>query len=78
MKFKDFLNESNSDYRAGDVVEVHSHTKGTDSGKYGTFNIEKVTNTMIYVYDHIAKETIKFNKNSLREIGLNSSLMIVK
>lgn len=76
MNFKEFLNESSTLYKEGDVVDVYSHTNGTDSGKYGTFNIEKVTSTMIYVYDHNTKETIKFNKSTLREIGPNSSLMI--
>ena len=75
MKFSDFLNES-VEYKVGDVVTLYSHTHGVVSGEYGKFNIEKITNTMIYVYDHNEKNTIKFNKKTKREIGDNSSLII--
>lgn len=77
MSFQDFLNESAAkEYAVGDVVNIHSHTSGSSTGEYGSFNIEKVTSTQIQVYDHNTKETLKFNKKTLRGISKDDHLLI--
>ena len=60
----------------GDVVDVYQHRSGVDLGKYGTFNIERETPTIIVVYDHNTKESLKFNRATGRGIGPASQLMI--
>jgi hypothetical protein len=60
----------------GDVVQVHQHQRGKDMGKYGTFNIERETPTIIVVYDHSTGEMLKFNRATGRGIGPASQLMI--
>jgi hypothetical protein len=46
---------------SGDVVQVHQHQHGKDMGKYGAFNIERETPTVIVVYDHNTGEMLKFS-----------------
>lgn len=60
----------------GDVVQIHQHQHGKDMGKYGTFNIERETPTIIVVYDHNTGEMLKFNRATGRGIGPASQLMI--
>jgi hypothetical protein len=59
-----------------DTIDLHSHKTGTDMGKYGTFNVEKTTPTMIHAYDHNTGKIIKINKKSGRGIGEHSDLML--
>ena len=59
-----------------DVVQVHQHQHGKDMGKYGAFNIERETPTVIVVYDHNTGEMLKFNRITGRGIGPASQLMI--
>jgi hypothetical protein len=61
-----------------DKVLVHSHKMGTDTGKYGIFNVEKVTSTHLTAHDHNTGKKIKFNLKSKRGIGDASELMIKK
>lgn len=61
-----------------DKVLVHSHKMGTDTGKYGVFNVEKVTSTHLTAHDHNTGKKIKFNLKSKRGIGDASELMIKK
>jgi len=61
---------------SGDVVQVHQHQHGKDMGKYGAFNIERETPTVIVVYDHNTGEMLKFNRVTGRGIGPASQLMI--
>jgi len=78
ITFKQFIAESTVSRKEGDVVEVHTHTKGTDTGRYGKFNIAKITPTQIHVYDHNTKETMKFNAKTMRGLGEHDHMMIVK
>lgn len=61
---------------AGDVVTLHQHRNGTDMGKYGTFNVDRETPTVIVVHDHKTGEMLKFNRATGRGIGSASQLMI--
>lgn len=70
------LDESSDGYKVGDVVHLNSHNHGTTSGSYGDFNIEKLTATQIFVYDHKMKETLKFNRKTKRGIGEADQLKI--
>ena len=71
--------EGSGDLRSlgsGDVVQVHQHRHGKDMGKYGAFNIERETPTVIVVYDHNTGEMLKFNRVTGRGIGPANQLMI--
>jgi len=37
----------NKEFKIGDVVKVNTHRYGTNTGNYGTFNVEKVTPSQI-------------------------------
>jgi len=37
----------NKEFKIGDVVKVNTHWYGTNTGNYGTFNVEKVTPSQI-------------------------------
>ena len=66
----------NKEFKIGDVVKVNTHRYGTNTGNYGTFNVEKVTPSQIHVYDHNTKEVMKFLKHSKRGIGEHSNMML--
>lgn len=61
-----------------DTILVHSHKMGTDTGRYGIFNVDKVTNTHLTALDHNTGKMMKFNLKSKRGIGDHSDLMIKK
>ena len=66
----------NKEFKIGDVVKVNTHRYGTNTGNYGTFNVDKVTPSQIHVYDHNTKEVMKFLKHSKRGIGEHSNMML--
>lgn len=61
-----------------DKVLVHSHKMGTDTGKYGIFNVEKATSTHLTAHDHNTGKKMKFNLKNNRGIGDADGLMIKK
>ena len=64
-------------YNDGDVVKLHTHTKGTDTGSYGKFNILRVTPTQLHITDHKdGNKVLKFNKQTLRGIGDADHLLV--
>lgn len=60
-----------------DTINLHSHKSGVDTGKYGTFNVDKITPEQIHVIDHKDDgKIIKVNRQSGRGIGEHSHLML--
>lgn len=59
-----------------DKVLVHTQKMGTDTGRYGVFNVVRVTPTQIHAHDHYTKQTIKFNAKNRRGIGDDNHLWI--
>jgi hypothetical protein len=67
------VNESITDK---DTVLVHTHKMGTDTGRYGTFNVDKVSNNILHAYDHNTGKMMKFNLKANRGIGEHDNLYI--
>lgn len=67
------VNESITDK---DTVLVHTHKMGTDTGRYGIFNVDKVSNNILHAYDHNTGKMMKFNLKANRGIGEHDNLYI--